>query len=199
MFLRNTQGKCFIFVERILMQPKCLLDAHQINVMLHRLACQLIENHQEFSSTVLIGLQPRGVFVLDRLIAMLTTHYKVDQIAHAKLDITFFRDDFRRSDKIHQASSTEMNFPIEEKKIVFIDDVLYTGRSIRAALTAIESYGRPKSIELLSLIDRRFSRDLPIQPDYVGRQVDALQNDKVSVQWEETHKTDAVFLIKEQG
>lgn len=90
-----------------------------------------------------------------------------------------------------------MNIPIEGKDIVFIDDVLYTGRSIRAALTAIESYGRPKSIELLTLIDRRFSRDLPIQPDYVGRQVDALQNDKVTVEWKATHQTDAVYLLKD--
>ncbi|MEL0225445.1 MAG: phosphoribosyltransferase family protein, partial [Flavobacteriaceae bacterium] len=113
------------------------------------------------------------------------------------LDTTFFRDDFRRSEKPHAASSTEMNIPIEGKDIVFVDDVLYTGRSIRAALTAIESYGRPKSIELLTLIDRRFSRDLPIQPDYIGRQVDALQNDKVTVEWKATHDNDAVYLLKD--
>ncbi len=113
------------------------------------------------------------------------------------MDITFFRDDFRRSEKPHLASSTEMNIPIEGKDVVFIDDVLYTGRSIRAALTAIESYGRPNSIELLTLIDRRFSRDLPIQPDYVGRQVDALQNDKVAVAWKTTDQEDAVYLLKD--
>jgi len=124
---------------------------------LHRLACQLIENHRDFSNAVLIGLQPRGIYLLDRLTQRLSQDYGSDS----------------RSDKPHAASSTEMNIPIEGKDIVFVDDVLYTGRSIRAALTAIESYGRPKSIELLTLIDRRFSRDLPIQPDYVGRQVDA--------------------------
>jgi len=75
--------------------------------------------------------------------------------------------------------------------------VLYTGRSIRAALTAIESYGRPSEIELLTLIDRRFSRHLPIQPDYVGRQIDSLQNDKVEVKWKEVTDEDAVYLIKE--
>ena len=179
------------------MQPKLLLNEHQIDILLHRLACQLIENHRDFANAVLIGLQPRGIYLLDRLSERLTEDYGVKALPVGKLDITFFRDDFRRSDKPHVASSTQMNIPIEGKDIVFVDDVLYTGRSIRAALTAIESYGRPKSIELLTLIDRRFSRDLPIQPDYVGRQVDALQNDKVTVAWKATHDNDAVYLLKD--
>ena len=189
--------KSSIFVQSLSMQPKLLLNEHQIEILLHRLACQLIENHRDFSNAVLIGLQPRGIYLLDRLTQCLVEDYGRDNLTIGKLDITFFRDDFRRSDKPHAASSTEMNFPIEGKDIVFIDDVLYTGRSIRAALTAIESYGRPKSIELLTLIDRRFSRDLPIQPDYIGRQVDALQNDKVTVEWKATHQTDAVYLLKD--
>ena len=189
--------KSSIFVQSLFMQPKLLLNAHQIDILLHRLACQLIENHRDFSNAVLIGLQPRGIYLLDRLSDRLSKDYGIDSLTIGKLDITFFRDDFRRSDKPHAASSTEMNIPIEGKDIVFVDDVLYTGRSIRAALTAIESYGRPKSIELLTLIDRRFSRDLPIQPDYVGRQVDALQNDKVTVEWKATHDTDAVYLLKD--
>ena len=179
------------------MQPKLLLNATQIDILLHRLACQLIENHTEFSNSVLIGLQPRGVYVLERLTDLLTQQYGIGSLQSGKLDITFFRDDFRRTDKPHVASSTEMTIPIENKDIVLVDDVLYTGRSIRAALTAIESYGRPRSIELLTLIDRRFSRDLPIQPDYVGRQVDALQNDKVTVEWKELHSQDAVYLLKD--
>lgn len=179
------------------MQPKLLLNAMQINILLHRLACQLIENHTDFKSTILIGLQPRGVNVLDRLTDLLTKTYGIDNLKSGKLDTTFFRDDFRRSDKPHEAQATELNIPIENKAIVLIDDVLYTGRSIRAALTAIESYGRPKYIELLTLIDRRFSRDLPIQPDYVGRQVDAFQNDKVAVEWQEQGNEDAVYLLKE--
>ena len=189
--------KSSIFVQSLLMQPKLLLNEHQIEILLHRLACQLIENHRDFSNAVLIGLQPRGIYLLERLTQCLVEDYGRDNLTIGKLDITFFRDDFRRSDKPHAASSTEMNFPIEGKDIVFIDDVLYTGRSIRAALTAIESYGRPNRIELLTLIDRRFSRDLPIQPDYVGRQVDALQNDKVTVEWKATHETDAVYLLKD--
>ena len=179
------------------MQPKLLLNAMQMNILLHRLACQLIENHNDLKSTILIGLQPRGVNVLNRLIEILTHSYGIDDLKSGKLDTTFFRDDFRRSEKPHAAQATELNLPIENKTIVLIDDVLYTGRSIRAALTAIESYGRPKYIQLLTLIDRRFSRDLPIQPDYVGQQVDALQNDKVAVTWKEQGKEDAVYLLKE--
>jgi len=179
------------------MTPKQLLSAPQIELLLHRLACQLIENHRDFSATVLIGLQPRGVYVLDRLVELLQSHYGIENLNSGKLDITFFRDDFRRSEKPRVAQPNQMEVVIENKAVVFIDDVLYTGRSIRAALTAIDAYGRPSSIELLTLIDRRFSRDLPIQPDYVGRQVDAIQNDKVSVQWRETHSEDAVYLIKE--
>ena len=96
-------------------------------------------------------------------------------------------------------SSNKMDFIVEGKKVVFIDDVLFTGRSIRAALTAIQSYGRPKSIELLILIDRRFSRHLPIQPDYRGRQVDAIENEKVVVNWKENNSEDGVYLIKHKS
>ena len=111
------------------------------------------------------------------------------------LDITFYRDDFRRGEKTLEASSTEINFLVEGKKVVFIDDVLYTGRSIRAALTAIQSFGRPSEIELLTLIDRRFSRHLPIQPNYRGRQVDAINEEKVKVMWEENDGKDVIYLI----
>ena len=92
-----------------------------------------------------------------------------------------------------------MDVSVENKKVVLIDDVLYTGRSVRAALTAIDSYGRPAEIELLTLIDRRFSRHLPIQPDYLGRQVDAIADEKVLVYWEEEHGEDAVYIIKKSN
>ena len=112
------------------------------------------------------------------------------------LDITFYRDDFRRGEKTLEANSTHINFIVENKKVVFIDDVLYTGRSIRAALTAIQSFGRPSEIELLVLIDRRFSRHLPIQPNYKGLQVDAINKEKVKVQLKEHDGKDQVILIE---
>ena len=177
------------------MSQKVLLNSKEVNIILHRLACQLIENHNSFENTVLVGIQPRGKFLANRLAKMLKENYKIKNLQLGFLDITFFRDDFRRGDKPLEANTTEINFIVEDKKVVFIDDVLFTGRSIRAALTAIQSFGRPREIELLTLIDRRFSRHLPIQPNYRGRQVDAINKEKVMVKWIENGGEDAVYLI----
>jgi pyrimidine operon attenuation protein/uracil phosphoribosyltransferase len=176
------------------MSRKTLLNSKDIEIILHRLACQLIENHNDFSDTVLIGLQPRGSFLANRLANLLKTHYNIKNLKLGLLDITFYRDDFRRREAPLAATSTEIDFLIEDKKVVIIDDVLFSGRSIRAALTAIQSYGRPENIELLVLIDRRFSRHLPIQPNYRGRQVDAINEERVLVSWKETNKKDAVYI-----
>ncbi len=177
------------------MSHKILLTAREVDIILHRLACQLIEKHLDFSETVLIGIQPRGSFVARRIKHILEKEYNVPQIELGLLDITFFRDDFRRGDKPLEANKTEIDFIVENKKVIFIDDVLYTGRSIRSALTAIQSFGRPSEIELLVLIDRRFSRHLPIQPDYRGRQVDAINNEKVRVSWKENEGEDSVYIV----
>jgi pyrimidine operon attenuation protein/uracil phosphoribosyltransferase len=177
------------------MSHKVLLNSKEVNITLHRLACQLIENHDDFSETVLIGIQPRGKFLANRLAKILTEEYQIKDIELGHLDITFFRDDFRRGEKPLEANTTIIDFIVEDKNVVFIDDVLYTGRSIRSALTAIQSFGRPKDIELLTLIDRRFSRHLPIQPNYRGRQVDAIDNQKVKVKWVENEGEDAVYLV----
>ncbi|WP_396211493.1 bifunctional pyr operon transcriptional regulator/uracil phosphoribosyltransferase PyrR [Flavobacterium sp.] len=181
------------------MSQKILLTSQEVNIILHRLACQLIENHLDFSTTVLIGIQPRGTFLAERLKKLLHEEYGISNIALGYLDITFFRDDFRRNDRPLGANKTQIDFLVEDKKVVFIDDVLFTGRSIRAALTAIQSFGRPSEIELLVLIDRRFSRHLPIQPDYRGRQVDAINNEKVKVCWNEKDGENGVFLIKTEN
>lgn len=178
------------------MSRKILLNEKEIYIILNRLACQLIENHNDFSDTVLIGLQPRGVYFAERLISLLEKEYQIKNINYGQLDITFFRDDFRRREEPLQANETNINFIVENKKVVFIDDVLFSGRSIRAALTAIQSYGRPSVIELMVLIDRRFSRNLPIQPNYKGRQVDVINAEKVKVSWKETEKKDVVYLIE---
>jgi pyrimidine operon attenuation protein/uracil phosphoribosyltransferase len=177
------------------MSQKVLLSSKEINIILHRLACQLLEHHLDFSETVLLGIQPRGIFLAQRLTRILKEEYKVKHIDLGLLDITFYRDDFRRGDKTLEASKTKIDFLIEGKKVVLIDDVLYTGRSIRAALTAIQSFGRPKEIELLTLIDRRFSRHLPIQPNYRGRQVDAINEEKVKVMWKENEGKDIIYLV----
>ena len=177
------------------MSQKVLLASKEMNIILHRLACQLIENHTTFENSVIIGIQPRGVFLANRIHKILKEEYGISDIKLGHLDITFYRDDFRRGDKPLEANKTHIDFVVEDKRVIFVDDVLYTGRSIRSALTAVQSFGRPSEIELLTLIDRRFSRHLPIQPDYNGRQVDAINEEKVKVNWEENEGEDAVYLI----
>ena len=177
------------------MSQKVLLTSKEVNIILHRLACQLIEKHLDFSNTVLIGIQPRGIYLANRIKSLLENEYHIKDVKLGFLDITFFRDDFRRGEKQLDANKTQIDFLVEDQKVVFIDDVLFTGRSINAALTAIQSFGRPSEVELLVLIDRRFSRHLPIQPDYRGRQVDVINNEKVTVCWKEKDGEDAVYLI----
>lgn len=178
------------------MAKKILLNEKEIEIILHRLACQLIENHIDFSDTILIGIQPRGIFLCNRLVKILGEEYGIRNITSGKLDITFYRDDFRRREEPLEANRTEIDFLVDNKNVVFIDDVLYSGRSTRAALTAIQAYGRPSNIELLVLIDRRFSRHLPIQPTYKGRQVDVINQEHVMVNWKENNEKDAVYLVR---
>lgn len=177
------------------MLKKELLNARSIQILLHRLTCQLIENHGSLKNAVLIGLQPRGTFLAKRLQEFLKQENIDAQLG--SLDITFFRDDFRRRDNPLQPNQTKIDFLLEGKDVIFIDDVLYTGRSVRSALDAIQSFGRPRSVELLVLIDRRFSRELPIQPDYSGKRVDSLAGDRVAVEWkEENGNEDIVYILK---
>jgi len=176
------------------MPPKKILNAKQISTIISRLSFQLIEDHNDFNQTALIAIQPRGVLFAKRILKMLNK--KSIDVDLGILDITFFRDDFRRNQRSLKANRTDLNFSIENKTIVLIDDVLYTGRSIRAALDALQSYGRPSSVQLLNLIDRRFSRELPIQPDYCGIQVDSRMNQKVIVKWFENDNEDSVYLIR---
>jgi len=191
--------KSSIFVlDSLFMKEKKLLGSEEMQLILQRLASQLIESHQQFENAVLIGLQPRGIYLANRLLQILKSDYHLNEIKMGKLDITFYRDDFRRSDKILQANQTDIKFVVEDKNVILIDDVLYTGRSIRAALTGIQSFGRPKNVELLTLIDRRFSRHLPIQPDYKGKQVDVINNQRVQVKWKEHHGKDAVYISQSE-
>jgi pyrimidine operon attenuation protein/uracil phosphoribosyltransferase len=177
------------------MAAKVLLNEIKVSIILSRLCQQLIERHKDLSNVVLVGLQPRGTSLLEQLLKLLKEQ-GLKSIKSGKLDITFFRDDFRRNEEPLYAKTTEISDTLEGRDVVLVDDVLFTGRSIRAALSAIDSYGRPKSIELLVLVDRRFSRHLPIQPDYLGAQIDALQGDKVKVVWSDLPKKSVVYLEK---
>ena len=180
------------------MSEKIVFNHIELDLSVNRLCWQLIENHSDFSDTVLIGMQPRGYQLAQKIHSKLIELSSVSNISLGSLDITFFRDDFRRREAPISPNQTDIDFLVEGKKVVFIDDVLYTGRSIRAGMDAINSFGRPKQIELLVLIDRRFSRELPIEPNYVGISVDAIDTEKVVVEWDSdlTHKA-SVSLIRE--
>ena len=179
------------------MQPRVILDSKKFKLTIDRLCHQLIENHGNFSNTCLIGVQPRGIHLLERIVTRLGNLRDI-QPQYGRLDTTFYRDDFRRRDKPITASATVIDFSIEDKNVVLIDDVLYTGRTIRSAMDALLDFGRPKHVELLTLVDRRFSRHLPIQPDYVGKTVDAISSEVVRVEWEEVNGEDKIWILSEK-
>ncbi len=160
---------------------KLILTEQQLAITIKRLAHQILENNIEITNLILIGLQPRGVFLSDQVVSAIKNEMPADKIQYGKLDITFYRDDIRK--ELHIANQTDIPFSIEGKKVVLIDDVLYTGRTIRAALDALLAFGRPEKVELCVLIDRRFSRQFPIQPDYVGKSIDSIISQKVKVFW----------------
>ena len=174
---------------------KTILDKRKFNIVIERLAHQLIENHTDFEDSVIIGIQPRGIFLSDRIVPYIEK-ITGKKINYGKLDITFYRDDF--SKELHIPNQTVIDFSIENKKVILVDDVLFTGRTIRSAMDAILDFGRPQKLELLTLIDRRFSRQLPIQPDYVGITIDSINTQKVKVYWNEKDKKDEVVLINDK-
>ena len=171
---------------------KSILTEKQIGLTVKRLAHQILENHLRLENTVIIGIQPRGIFLSDRIVTELKSLLPPDRIHYGKLDITFYRDDVRRELKI--ANSTNIPFSTENKDIIIVDDVLWTGRTIRSALDALLDFGRPSKVELCVLIDRRFSREFPIQADYIGRAIDTFPSQKVFVRWRENQGADEVVL-----
>ena len=172
---------------------KTILNQQQLQIMVQRLAYQIREDHPDMHNTVLIGLQPRGVFFSDKIVGVLQQLIPGHTFHYGKLDITFYRDDIRKA--LHIANKTDMLFSIENKNVILIDDVLYTGRTIRAALDALIDFGRPAKVALCVLIDRRFSREFPIQPDYVGRAIDTIVSQKVKVHWLEADGNECVELL----
>ena len=176
-----------------MMKPRIILDSKHIEITVTRLCHQLIEVHNDFSNSVIIGLQPRGIYLANRIHTKLSEILKTKKILCGSLDTTFYRDDFRKKELV--PNETEINFIIEDKNVVLIDDVLYTGRTIRAGLDAMLAFGRPKDVELLVLIDRRLSRHLPIQAKYIGKTIDSIASEKVKVDWKETDGSDKVTLL----
>jgi pyrimidine operon attenuation protein/uracil phosphoribosyltransferase len=177
------------------MSSKVILEKKQFDITIDRLCIELIEKHGTFQNSAIIGLQPRGTYLSRRIYNRIKQLTGKSNILYGELDIAFYRDDFRRGNEQILPSAMDINFTVADKHIVLIDDVLYTGRTIRSALDALTDFGRPAKVELLVLVDRRFSRHLPIQPDYTGIAVDTRANDKVKVEWTENNKQDVIHII----
>lgn len=176
-----------------MVNERLILDSKKLQLTIKRLCYQLIENHHDFSDSVILGLQPRGIYMADRI------HKELEQILNKKvllgrLDVTFFRDDFRRRENPLIPNATKIDFTIENRKVILIDDVLYTGRTIRSGLDAMLAYGRPQNVELMVLVDRRYSRHLPVEANYIGTQVDSIAEERVKVEWKETDGKDQIIL-----
>ena len=175
------------------MKPKILLEKEKFDVTIKRLCHQLIEVHNDFSESVIIGLQPRGIYLARRIQKELQVILKNKKIHCGDLDTTFYRDDFRKKELI--PNRTNIDFIIEDKNVILVDDVLYTGRTIRSGLDAMLAFGRPKDVELLVLVDRRLSRNVPIQAKYVGITIDSISTQNVKVEWKDTERKDKITLL----
>jgi pyrimidine operon attenuation protein/uracil phosphoribosyltransferase len=165
-----------------------------ISYTIKRLAHQVLESHINLENTVLIGIQPRGIYLSDQIVEEIKKQVPPNKIQYGILDITFYRDDIRK--ELHVPNQTNILFSLEGKNVILIDDVLYTGRTIRAALDAVMDMGRPEKVELCVLIDRRFSRQLPIQPDYVGKSIDSIISQKVKVYWKKKDGKEEVVIVE---
>ncbi|HVU84544.1 MAG TPA: bifunctional pyr operon transcriptional regulator/uracil phosphoribosyltransferase PyrR [Puia sp.] len=172
---------------------KTILTEEQLSITIQRLSHQLMENQLRYDEVVIIGIQPRGIFFSDRMVEQINRLISPQRITYGKLDITFYRDDVRQG--LHTLNQTAIPFSVENKTVILVDDVLYTGRTIRAAMDALLAFGRPSKVELCVLIDRRFSREFPIQADYAGKSIDTIITQKVKVLWKERDGKEEVVLL----
>ncbi len=177
------------------MEPVTILSRKHFELTLERLCYQVIEAHDDLSGSVILGIQPRGIYLAERMQDLLSKILGKEDIPFGTLDITFFRDDIRQKEEPLIPSATDIDLSIENKKVILVDDVLFTGRTIRAALDAMLAYGRPDHVELLVLVDRRFRRQLPIEPNYTGITVDTIEEERVQVDWKEAGEEDQVLLF----
>ena len=172
---------------------KTILTEKELGITIQRLSHQLLENHLRYQDLVIIGIQPRGIFFFFFFVKQINQQITPEKITYGKLDNTFYRDDIRQG--LHTLNQTDIPFSVENKTVILVDDVLYTGRTIRAAMDALLAFGRPAKVELCILIDRRFSREVPIQADYTGRSIDTIITQKVKVFWQERDGKQEVVLL----
>lgn len=171
---------------------KTALSADDINRVLTRMAYEMMEIHKGIKNLALVGIQTRGVYLAKRLRAKIK-EIEGESPLIGELDINLYRDDWTQIGHSPVVKPTEINFFVEGRKIVLVDDVLYTGRTVRAAMDALMDFGRPGKIELAVLIDRGH-RELPIDANYVGRFIDTLQTETVNVMLTEHDGEDRVIV-----
>lgn len=179
------------------MESQILMDEVLFERVVDRLAHQMLEHH-DFHRTDIVGLQPRGYDLAIILKTKLEQLVPTANINCGGLDTTFHRDDFRRREKPIAPQSTSMPFLVEGRDVILVDDVLFTGRTIRAGLDALLAHGRPNSVKLLVLVDRRFQRELPIEPQFIGKSIDSIDWQYVKVEWNESKENCRVMLLNEK-
>jgi pyrimidine operon attenuation protein / uracil phosphoribosyltransferase len=171
------------------------MDSDSVNRTISRIVNQILERNNGARDLAIIGIRTRGVYLAERIAG------EIEKLEGIKppmgiLDISFYRDDLMRKSEWPNVKKTEIPFPVEDKKVILVDDVLYTGRTTRAAIDEIMDYGRPSSIQLVVLVDRGL-RELPIQPDYAGSKLDTLSSEEVKVYLKEADGRDEVVIITE--
>lgn len=170
-----------------------LLSSKQLSETIHKLADQLAGYHKSVEDVVFVGIQQGGVMVADEMIKHLEQFYPGKTLQYGQLDITFYRDDIRK--EILAPDVMNLPFSIENKTVILIDDVLFTGRTIKAALDALLDYGRPAKVELCVLVDRKEHRQFPIQADYTGATVHTSKSDKVKLVKNEAGNKEVVLIV----
>ncbi len=171
-----------------------VMDASKIRRILYRMATEIIERNRDLKSLVIVGIRTRGIYIGKRIAKIIKEMEKVD-IPVGVMDITLYRDDFSELETQHMVQKTEIKFSIARKNVLLVDDVLFTGRTIRAAMDGLFDIGRPKTIQLLVLIDRGH-RELPIRADYVGKNLPSSRREVVQVQLKEVDDKDEVLIVE---
>ncbi len=184
----------FLYMKQI----QLIMDSQALDLALTRITHQILEHNNQIDSLAIVGMQTRGVFLAQRIVEKIKDLVN-RQIPTGMLDSTLYRDDYRVSLKQPKVKATDIPFDINTKNVVLVDDVLYTGRTVRAALDALMDFGRPQTIQLAVLIDRGH-RELPIRADYVGKKITTLANQEVSLKVREIDQQDSLWLTElEEG
>ena len=183
-----------VFFIGSLLEKLVLMNEESVSRTINRLCHEIIENNSNCKDVVLIGIHNRGVPISQRIQNKIKELIGID-LQRGSLDITFHRDDYRERLVVPELMGTDINFSLDGKIVVLVDDVLYSGRTVRAALDELNSFGRASKVQLAVLVDRGH-RELPIKPDYVGKNVPTHEGEHVDVTLKETDENDSVFLIR---